>query len=59
MALVPAYHSALDSDRKVYHDSSLCTEGNNIETNEMEHTGNARSASRRNDGSRVSSLSGE
>jgi hypothetical protein len=31
MAKVEAYHSALDSDRKVYHDSSLCTEGNNIE----------------------------
>ena len=26
MAIVPAYHSALESDRKVYHDSSLCTE---------------------------------
>ena len=24
MAIVPAYHSALESDRKVYHDSSLC-----------------------------------
>lgn len=32
MALVPAFHSVLESDRKVYHDSSLCTEGDNIET---------------------------
>ena len=31
MSLVPTYHSALNSDRKVYHDSSLCTEGSNIE----------------------------
>ena len=31
MAIVPAFHSVLDSDRKVYHDSNLCTEGNNIE----------------------------
>ena len=31
MAIVAAYHSVLESDRKVYHDSSLCTEGNNIE----------------------------
>jgi len=31
MAIVPAFHSVLETDRKVYHDSSLCTEGNNIE----------------------------
>jgi len=31
MAIVPAFHSVLESDRKVYHDSNLCTEGNNIE----------------------------
>jgi hypothetical protein len=31
MARVPAYHSVLETDRKVYHDSSLCTEGNHIE----------------------------
>ena len=31
MAKVAAFHSKLESDRKVYHDSNLCTEGNNIE----------------------------
>lgn len=31
MAIVPAFHSILKSARKVYHDSNLCTEGNNIE----------------------------
>lgn len=31
MAKIAAYHSKLNSDRPVYHDSSLCTEGNNIE----------------------------
>lgn len=25
------WHSALESDRKVYHDNTACTEGNNIE----------------------------
>jgi len=32
MAIIPAFHSVLETDRKVYHDSDLCTEGNNIET---------------------------
>jgi hypothetical protein len=31
MAKVAAFHSKLETDRKVYHDSDLCTEGNNIE----------------------------
>ena len=31
MAQVPAYHSALDSDRKVDHDERPLTEGNHIE----------------------------
>lgn len=31
MAIIPAWHSVRETDRKVYHDSSLCTEGNNIE----------------------------
>jgi hypothetical protein len=31
MSKVSAFHSRLESDRKVYHDSNLCTEGNNIE----------------------------
>jgi hypothetical protein len=31
MAIIRAFHSILKSDRNVYHDSSLCTEGNNIE----------------------------
>jgi hypothetical protein len=31
MAKIAAFHSVLESDRKVYHDSNLCTEGNNIE----------------------------
>lgn len=40
MAKVAAYHSKLESDRKVYHDSSLCTEGNNIEDkNKVSGTG--------------------
>ncbi len=30
MAIVQAFHWKLDSDRKVYHDSNLCTEGNYI-----------------------------
>ena len=29
MALVAPWHSTRESDRKVYHDSNLCTEGNN------------------------------
>jgi len=32
MAKVPAFHSILSSDRRVYHDNDECTEGNNIET---------------------------
>jgi len=31
MAKVAPFHSKKDSDRKVYHDNSSCTEGNNIE----------------------------
>lgn len=31
MALVAPWHSIRETDRKVYHDSNLCTEGNNIE----------------------------
>jgi hypothetical protein len=31
MPKVPAFHSKLETDRKVYHDNSACTEGNNIE----------------------------
>jgi len=27
----PAWHSKLETDRKVYHDNTDCTEGNNIE----------------------------
>jgi len=41
MALVSPYHSKLPSDRPVYHNSSLCTEGNNIEPrNRVPGTGN-------------------
>lgn len=32
MARVPPFHSKRETDRKVYHDSDQCTEGNNIET---------------------------
>jgi hypothetical protein len=31
MGKVAAFHSKLESDPKVYHDSDLCTEANNIE----------------------------
>jgi hypothetical protein len=31
MAKVPPFHSVLVTDRRVYHDNSECTEGNNIE----------------------------
>jgi hypothetical protein len=31
MAKVSPWHSSRDSDRKVYHDETKCTEGNNIE----------------------------
>ena len=31
MARVAPWHSVRDTDRKVYHDSDKCTEGNNIE----------------------------
>ncbi|MCH8903562.1 MAG: hypothetical protein IIA45_06585 [Bacteroidetes bacterium] len=31
MSKVPAFHSVRETDRKVYHDNSSCTEGNNIE----------------------------
>ena len=31
MARVSPWHSSRESDRKVYHDSNKCTEGNNIE----------------------------
>lgn len=41
MAKVAPFHSKLESDRKVYHDSNLCTEGNNIEDkNRVSGTGN-------------------
>lgn len=26
------WHSAIESDRRVYHDNTSCTEGNNIES---------------------------
>jgi hypothetical protein len=32
VARVDPFHSIADNDRKVYHDDSDCTEGNNIET---------------------------
>lgn len=28
---IRAFHSKLETDRKVHHDESTCTEGNNIE----------------------------
>ena len=31
MAKVDAFHSKLETDRKVYHDNSECTEGDNIQ----------------------------
>jgi hypothetical protein len=31
MAKVPAFHSKLPNDPRVYHDNTSCTEGNNIE----------------------------
>jgi hypothetical protein len=31
MAKVAPFHSIAPSDRRVYHDNSACTEGNNIE----------------------------
>jgi len=31
MAKIAPWHSSRESDPKVYHDSNLCTEGNNIE----------------------------
>jgi hypothetical protein len=31
MAKVAAFHSKLETARKVYHDDNQCTEGNNIE----------------------------
>ncbi|KKL28441.1 hypothetical protein LCGC14_2375090 [marine sediment metagenome] len=31
MAIVAPWYSVLESDRNVHHNSSLCTEGNNIE----------------------------
>jgi hypothetical protein len=31
MPKVAPFHSVKDSDKKVHHDNSLCTEGNNIE----------------------------
>ena len=40
MAKVSPWYSILESDRKVYHDSNLCTEGNNIEAkNRLAGTG--------------------
>jgi len=40
MAKVSAFHSKLDSDRKVHHDNDKCTEGNNIEAkNRVSGTG--------------------
>jgi hypothetical protein len=32
MAKVPAFHSVLPNDPRVYHDNDDCTEGNNIES---------------------------
>jgi len=32
MAKTSPWHSSRNSDRKVYHDNTSCTEGNNIET---------------------------
>lgn len=47
MAIVPAFHSILESDRNVYHDSDLCTEGNNIESkNRRAGTGGRRRCDR-------------
>ncbi len=41
MGKVPAFHSKLDTDTKVYHDNDKCTEGNNIESkNRVSGTGN-------------------
>ncbi|MEQ1761998.1 MAG: hypothetical protein ABL984_02520 [Pyrinomonadaceae bacterium] len=35
-----AWHSRLETDRKVYHDNTSCTEGNNIEDrNRVDGTG--------------------
>jgi hypothetical protein len=31
MAKAPPWHSRLQTDRRVYHDETRCTEGNNIE----------------------------
>lgn len=40
MAQTKPWHSKRESDRKVYHDNTSCTEGNNIETyNRVEGTG--------------------
>jgi len=40
MARVNAFHSKLETDKKVYHDDNACTEGNNIETkNRVDGTG--------------------
>jgi len=32
MAKTSPWHSTRESDRKVYHDNTSCTEGNNIES---------------------------
>lgn len=32
MPQTSAWHSVKETDRKVYHDNTACTEGNNIET---------------------------
>jgi hypothetical protein len=36
MAKVSAFHSKLNTDRKVHHDNNACTEGNNIESRNRE-----------------------
>jgi hypothetical protein len=40
MAKVAPFHSKREQDKKVYHDSDRCTEGNNIEAyNKVSGTG--------------------
>ena len=41
MPVTTPWHSKRESDRKVYHNNTKCTEGNNIETyNKVSGTGN-------------------
>lgn len=47
MAKTNPWHSKRESDPKVYHDNTSCTEGNNIETyNRVEGTGGRRRCER-------------